>query len=112
MFLACDVKGETEYKCHDYPKLFANVSYESLVIIQQGGSKINFKWYAILMHMILVQAQKYGVWDPLLNVRHVQKGIKVPIQLWISIWDNGYQHSQALVFEQYFVRRIYILLVV
>lgn len=34
LFLVCDVQGETDYKCYDYPQFVANALHESLVGIQ------------------------------------------------------------------------------
>lgn len=108
MLLACDVQSETDYKCYDYPQFVADALHESLVKIQQCGSKLTFKWYSLLMHMILFQGHKYGVWSHFLIVKTIHKGVKMLVQLWTAIWDSGYQHSQALVLEKYFFKRIYV----
>lgn len=51
----------------------------------------NFKFYSLLMHLILFYGYFRGMWleELRLNVRNRQ-GQEQAIQLWTSIWDSRY----------------------
>lgn len=72
---------------------------------------VHFKYYYVVMHMLLYVGQDKGLWlDELCIKAYAKTGIRKPMQLWTSSWDQRYNNNQYWHFEEYFVKTLYKLL--
>lgn len=63
------------------------------------------------MHMLLYVGQDKGLWlDELCIGAYDKAGMRKPVQLWISSWDQRYNNNQYWHFEEFFIKTLYILL--
>lgn len=57
------------------------------------------------MHMLLYAGQGLDMWTDGFKVNECDRhGMKKPIQMWTTVWDQRCSWSQYLCFEEYFVK--------
>lgn len=75
--------------------------------IKNNSEEIHFRHYSMLMHMLLYVGQGMNLWvDNLRVMEYDKKGLRKPVQIWTTIWDQRCPWSQYLCFEEYFVKTL------
>lgn len=55
---------------------------------------VHFKYYSFPMHILLSIGQDNGLWSDGLCVKAYEKaGVRKPMQLWLSSWDQRYNNN-------------------
>jgi len=102
-----------DIQCHnarpfDYATYVFKEIDSGLMVIKNNSPILHFEHYFLLMNMILYYGQEIVMWPEELGIKQLdKKGQPLPVQLWTSVWDNRFAHSNYVYFEKYFVKILY-----
>lgn len=110
MVICVDLQSK-DPKLFDFTTFLAEVINHGLEKLKEDVINVHFKYYSILMHMLLYVGQEKGLWPDELCIRAYDKArMKKLVQLWISSLDQRYSNNQYWHFEEFFVKTLYRLL--
>lgn len=91
----------------DYVAYIVKKMHEGFLSLHNNLDK-SFKFYSLLMHIIMFYGRHGGLWpeDLKLNI-HGKDGQEKPVQLWVSLWDSWFMRSHYVKFEDFFVQPLY-----
>lgn len=95
----------------DFSTYLADAINHGLEKLKGDVINVHLKYFSALMHMLLYAGQGKGLWLDELCIRAYDKaGVRKPVQLWVSSWDQRYNNFQEWHFEEYFIKTLHKLL--
>ena len=89
----------------DFPTYLDKCINEGLIALKQG-KQVPFRWYSLLMHLIIFQCQDY--FGHVFDLEIEKDGEKLLVQLWTTILSSDWNGENLCLFENdfaYMLRR-------
>lgn len=104
MVLCADLQSKDPMP-FDYATYVAEALNHGLEKLKGNLVNIHFSLYSLLLHVILYCGQESNIWSDDFSMRAYDKsGLKKPVQLWVSAWDQRFTNNQYWHFQECFVK--------
>lgn len=104
MVLCADIQSK-DPRSFDFATYVADTLNHGLEKMKGDLVNVHFSLYSMLMHILLYCGQEINFWPDEFSIRSYDKnGLKKPVQLWVSAWDQRFMNNQYWHFQEYFVK--------